>query len=226
MSDDTPVTLSQEGGRQLSPEMWAAVQEELHDFLEEGKVTITPGGGLPKENPGPFSRKRKKQPKNNPPGTHMLVESTADVLVQVEETLQRAIIPGLRVGRAKYRQSDFVAQRIMSLAVADTASETAHKMSPYIGLSQIVNGNQGCQLSPETWAAVQEELHDLLEARQIIIEPGGRGKRQAPRGLFLGSVRSGQRITCRARICAFLALRMCSTKSNRSSNGQTSPSCV
>jgi len=44
MSDDTPVTLSQEGGRQLTPEMWAAVQEELHDFLEEGKVTITPGG--------------------------------------------------------------------------------------------------------------------------------------------------------------------------------------
>ena len=113
MSSDQPVTLSQEGGRQLSPEMWAAVQEELHDFLEEGKVTITPGGGLPKENPGPFSRKRKKRPKNNPPGTHMLVEGTADVLVQVEETLQRAIIPGLRVGRAKYRQSDFVAQRIM-----------------------------------------------------------------------------------------------------------------
>ena len=116
MSDDTPVTLSRvvrEGGRQLTPEMWAAVQEELHDFLEEGKVTITPGGGLPKENPSPFSRKRKKRPKNNPPGTHMLVEGTADVLVQVEETLQRAIIPGLRVGRAKYRQSDFVAQRIM-----------------------------------------------------------------------------------------------------------------
>ena len=114
MSDDTPVTLSREGGRQLSPETWPAVQEELHDFLEEGKVTITPGG-LRSQNwtPSPFARKRKKQPKNNPPGTHMLVESTADVLVQVEETLQRAIIPGLRVGRAKYRQSDFVAQRIM-----------------------------------------------------------------------------------------------------------------
>ena len=59
MSDDTPVTLSRvvrEGGRQLTPEMWAAVQEELHDFLEEGN---TPGGGLPKENPEPFSRKRK-----------------------------------------------------------------------------------------------------------------------------------------------------------------------
>ena len=114
MSSDQPVTLSQEGGRQLSPEMWAAVQEELHDFLEEGKVTITPGG-LRSQNwtPSPFARKRKKQPKNNPPGTHMLVEGTADVLVQVEETLQQAIIPGLRVGRAKYRQSDFVAQRIM-----------------------------------------------------------------------------------------------------------------
>jgi len=42
----------------------------------------------------------------------MLVECTADVLVQVEQTLQRAIIPGLRVGRAKYRPSDYVAQRV------------------------------------------------------------------------------------------------------------------
>jgi len=113
MSDDTPVTLSQEGGRQLTPEMWAAVQEELHDFLEEGKVTITPGGALPKENPGPFSRKRKKRP--NLPGTHMLVDGTADVLVQVEQILQRANIPGLRVGRAKHRSSDHVAQRITNM---------------------------------------------------------------------------------------------------------------
>ena len=113
MSDDTPVTLSQEGGRQLSPEMWAAVQEELHDLLEEGKVTITPGGALPKENPGPFSRKRKMQP--NLPGTHMLIDGTADVLVQVEQTLQRANIPGLRVGRAKHRSSDHVAQHITNM---------------------------------------------------------------------------------------------------------------
>merc|ERR1711908_9306 len=147
MSDDTPVTLSRvvrEGGRQLTPEMWAAVQEELHDFLEEGKVTITPGGGLPKENPEPFSRKRKKRPKNNPPGTHMLVDGTADVLVQVEQTLQRANIPGLRVGRAKHRSSDHVAQHItnMSLAVADTSSETAHKMSSDqpVTLSQTIDG--------------------------------------------------------------------------------------
>ena len=90
-------------GCQLSPETWAAVQEELHDFLEEGKVTITPGGALPKENPGPFSRKRKKRP--NLPGTHMLVDGTADVLEQVEQTLQRANITALRVGRAKFLQS-------------------------------------------------------------------------------------------------------------------------
>ena len=55
-------------------------------------------------------------------------------------------------------------------------------MSPYIGLSQIVDGNQGCQLSPETWAAVQEELHDLLEAGQIIIEPGGAEAKDKPPG--------------------------------------------
>ena len=54
MSSDQPVTLSQEGGRQLSPEMWAAVQEELHDFLEEGKVPITPRGGPAEGEPGAF----------------------------------------------------------------------------------------------------------------------------------------------------------------------------
>ena len=101
MSDDTPVTLSQEGGRQLTPEMWAAVQEELHDLLEGGQIIIEKGGLDP-------STKRKKQPKGVPgriEGTHMLVYGTADVLEQVEQTLQRANITALRVGRAKFLQS-------------------------------------------------------------------------------------------------------------------------
>ena len=51
MSSDQPVTLSQEGGRQLTPETWAAVQEELHDLLEAGQIIIEPGGAEAKDKP-------------------------------------------------------------------------------------------------------------------------------------------------------------------------------
>ena len=102
------IGLSQEGGRQLSPETWAAVQEELHDLLEARQITIEPKGG-------PSSKKHKKRPENHLPGHQMLVDGTADVLVQVEQILQRANIPGLRVGRAKHRSSDHVAHRITNM---------------------------------------------------------------------------------------------------------------
>ena len=99
-------------GCQLSPETWTAVQEELRDLLEGGQIIIEKGGL------DPFSTKRKKQPKGVPgriEGTHMRVYGTADVLDQVEQTLQRANIPGLRVGRSKHRSSDHVAHRITNM---------------------------------------------------------------------------------------------------------------
>ena len=154
MSSDQPVTLSQEGGRQLSPEMWAAVQEELHDLLEGGQIIIEQGGLDP-------STKRKKQPKGVPgriEGTHMRVYGTADVLDQVEQTLQRANITALRVGRAKFLQSGLRVRK-----------DRSKRRNNPVTLSQ----EGGRQLSLEMWAAVQEELRDLLEARQITIEPKG-----------------------------------------------------
>ena len=157
MSSDQPVTLSQEGGRQLSPDMWAAVQEELRDLLEGGQIIIEQGGL------DPFSTKRNKQPKGVPgriEGTHMRVYGTADVLDQVEQTLQRANITALRVGRAKFLQSGLRVRK-----------DRSKRRNNPVTLSQ--EGGRSSQLTPEMWATVQEELHDLLEARQITIEPKG-----------------------------------------------------
>ena len=85
-------------------------------FERQGRSSSNLGGPRQKTSPpGPRKRgrKRKKRPENHLPGTHMRVLGTADVLDQVEQKLQRANIPELRVRKSKwYRPSEIVAQRV------------------------------------------------------------------------------------------------------------------